>query len=206
MRTGIPRKCSIFIDMSNMFSSLGKTMATTGMGLDRGCIPRRLRLHFGNLLRLAAGKHEIVTMFCVTSTEDEVDMVRYVPKLRELGVEVKILERGGSSGTEQGVDQTLQVQMLRTAIDSMDDPGIVVLLTGDGAGAEKGEGFLADLQRIVRCGSKVRVLAWRCSCATRLRAWAREHGEFVELDNYYSRITFVEGGRKVTPLPDSLCY
>ena len=49
---------------------------------------------------------------------------------------------------EQGVDQSLQTAMLRDAFDYNGDPGIAVLLTGDGSGFADGVGFHADLQRM----------------------------------------------------------
>ena len=63
---------------------------------------------------------------------------------RDTGTEVEIFEPGNSSRREQGVDQCLQVHMLRAALD-VQPPGVAVLLTGDGAGFDGGTGFHADL-------------------------------------------------------------
>ena len=51
-------------------------------------------------------------------------------------------------GREQGVDQALQTAMLRDAFDYNGNPGIAVMLTGDGSGFDDGVGFHADLERM----------------------------------------------------------
>ena len=54
------------------------------------------------------------------------------------GVEVNLFDRGGQERGEQEVpDRWLQLRMLEDAVDC-DDPGVVSLLTGDGAGYVEG--------------------------------------------------------------------
>ena len=88
-------------------------------------------------------------------------------------------------GREQGVDQTLQTAMLRDAFDYNGDPGIVVLLTGDGAGFDSGVGFHADLERMHGRNWRIEVISWRHSCNTRMRNWAEQNGTFIALDDFY---------------------
>ena len=107
------------------------------------------------------------------------------------GVTVELLERGAIEGREQGVDQTLQTAMLRDALDYNGDPGIAVLLTGDGSGFIDGVGFHADLERMHRRGWRIEVLSWRHSCNRRMREWAEQNGTFVALDDFYENITFL---------------
>ena len=125
------------------------------------------------------------------------------------GIEVRLLERGSLSGSEQGVDQLLQTEMLRDGFDFNGDPGIAVLLTGDGRGFSEGAGFHADLERMRDRGWRIEVLSWRHSCARRMREWATEHGVFIALDDFYESVTFLEtpaagyppaDARFVTPL------
>ena len=75
-------------------------------------------------------------------------------------------------------------------------PGIVALLTGDGAGYYEGRGFHSTLERMHRRGWKVEVLSWEHSCYRRMRQWAEENGVFVPLDDYYWAITFREPSRE----------
>ena len=93
---------------------------------------------------------------------------------------------------EQGVDQALQTAMLRDAFDYNGDPGIAVMLTGDGAGFDDGVGFHADLERMRRRGWRVEVLSWRHSCNRAMRRWAEQYGRFVALDDFYQSVTFLE--------------
>ena len=99
---------------------------------------------------------------------------------------------------EQGVDQCLQVHMLRVLADF--PPSVAVLLTGDGRGYAEGVGFFADLKAHASKGWGIEVLSWDSACHDKLKKWARRVGEYVALEDYYENITFIEGGRKVKPL------
>ena len=59
-------------------------------------------------------------------------------------------------GREQGVDQALQTAMLRDGFDYNGDPGIIVMLTGDGAGFDDGVGFHADMERMHRAAGALK--------------------------------------------------
>ena len=85
--------------------------------------------------------------------------------------------------------------MLEDALDNNGNPGIVVLLTGDGAGYLEGAGFHSTLERMHRRGWKVEILSWAHSCNQRMRKWVEEHGLFVALDDFYDSITFMEPSR-----------
>ena len=89
-------------------------------------------------------------------------------------------------------DHTLQVQMLTDALDYNGSPGIVTLLTGDGAGYLEDAGFHRTLERMRKRDWKVEILSWRHSCNQRMRRWAESNGVFVALDDFYESITFLE--------------
>ncbi|MDE2781301.1 MAG: NYN domain-containing protein [Chloroflexota bacterium] len=150
----------------------------------------RARIHFRNLLQLAHGGRDIEHAIAVGSIPPELRHVWNV--LANEGVTVQLLERGAMQGGEQGVDQTLQTAMLRDAFDHNGDPGIAVMLTGDGAGFADGVGFHADLERMHRRGWRIEVLSWRHSCNPRMREWAEEKGQFIALDDFYDSVTFLE--------------
>ena len=71
------------------------------------------------------------------------------PEMRQLwnrmesrGVQVRLFDRVERDRGEQEVpDRWLQLCMLEDALDHNGDPGIVALLTGDGAGYAEGQGF-----------------------------------------------------------------
>lgn len=176
----------IYWDNSNIFVSVREIAAEReGAGARR-----RVRIDFRNMLELAHAGREIEHAVAVGSIPPE---LRHVwNRLENLGVTVQLLERGAMGGREQGVDQALQVAMLRDMADYNGDPGIVAMLTGDGAGFVDGVGFHADLERMRRRGWRIEVISWRYSCNRRMREWAEENGKFIALDDFYDSVTFLE--------------
>ena len=150
----------------------------------------RVRIDFRNVLELASAGRHIEHAVAVGSIPPE---LRHVwNRLEGEGVSVLLLERGAVRGGEQGVDHALQTAMLRDGYDYNGDPGIAVLLTGDGAGFYDGVGFHADLERMHSRGWRVEVISWRHSCSTRMRTWADRNGRFIALDDFYESVTFLE--------------
>ena len=78
------------------------------------------------------------------------------------------------------------------ALDNNGDPGIVALLTGDGADYAEGRNFHSTLERMHKRGWRVEVLSWVDSCNRGMRRWAETNGVFVPLDDHYETITFRE--------------
>ena len=81
--------------------------------------------------------------------------------------------------------------MLRDANDYNGDPGIAVLLTGDGKGFYDGIGFHSDVERMHRKGWRIEILSWADSCNARMREWAEQNGVFVALDDFYNSVTYL---------------
>jgi NYN domain-containing protein len=179
----------IFWDNSNIFIP-AKFVANRR---DGPMLEHAVRIQFDNMYRLASGARDVASAVCVGSVPPELEAVW--ERLEDAGVDVELYERGSGSGTEQGVDQCLQVHMLRTLADS-DEPSIAVLLTGDGAGYDDGAGFHADLERMARQGWGIEVLSWDMACNKRLKAWAKSAGVYIPLDDYYESVTFIEKGRR----------
>ena len=112
------------------------------------------------------------------------------------GIEVKLFDRGNpESGEQDTPDRLLQLRMLEDALDYNGDPGIVALLTGDGAGYLEGAGFHRTLERMHKRGWRIEILSWAHSCNQRMRGWAERNGVFVALDDFYDSITFLEPSR-----------
>ena len=160
----------------------------------------RVRLHFRNLLTLAHAARPVHRAVAAGSIPPELRQVWN--RLENEGVDVRLLERGATHGREEGGDQALQTFMLRDAVDHNGDPGIAVMLTGDGSGFADGVGFHADLERMHRRGWRVEVLSWRHSCNRRMREWAERNGIFVALDDFYDSITFLEPPAPGRPVAD----
>ena len=179
-------KTFIYWDNSNIFISAQQA----AIEREGEAARYRIRIHFRNLLRLACADRPIEHAIAVGSIPPE---LRHVwNRMENEGVTVQLLERGEMHHREQGVDQALQTAMLRDAFDYNGDPGIAVMLTGDGAGFDDGVGFHADLERMRRRGWRVEVLSWRHSCNRAMRRWAEQNGAFVALDDFYQSVTFPE--------------
>lgn len=189
-------KVFIYWDNSNIFISAQEVAVEREGETSRS----HVRIHFRNLLQLAHGNRDIERAIAVGSVPPE---LRHVwNRLENEGVTVQLLERGALQGREQGVDQALQTVMLRDAFDYNGDPGIAVLLTGDGAGFDDGVGFHADLERMRGRNWRMEILSWRHSCNRRMREWAEGNGKFIALDDYYDSVTFLESPSPGQPVAD----
>ena len=152
-----------------------------------------VRIHFDNLLCLARAARPLTKAVAAGSVPPE--MRQLWNRMENSGVEVNLFHRGGQERGEQEVpDRCLQLRMLEDAVDCA-DPGVVALLTGDGAGYVESRGFHSTLKRMHRRGWRVEVLSWIHSCKQGMREWAEENGVFVPLDDHYSAITFREPSR-----------
>ena len=153
-----------------------------------------VRINFDAMLRLARAGREVRHAVAVGSIPPE--MRHLWNRLESSGVEVKLFDRGGPERGEQDMpDRLLQLRMLEDALDHNGDPGIAVLLTGDGAGYFEGAGFHSTLERMHKRGWRVEILSWAHACNQRMRHWAEENGVFVALDDFYAAVTFVEPSR-----------
>ena len=155
----------------------------------------RVRIHFDHLLRLAHGDRQLVSAVAAGSVPPELRQLWN--RLEGLGVQVQLYDRGEAARSEQEVpDRFLQLRMLEDALDHNGDPGIAVLLTGDGAGYREGQGFHRTLERMHRRGWRLEVLSWANACNPQMWRWAEENGVFVPLDDFYPSITFTEPSRE----------
>jgi len=71
---------------------------------------------------------------------------------------------------EQGVDEILQLKMGNTAMACLDEPGIMVLATGDAEKAEYSDGFQKQVERILKMGWLIEVVSWKKGLS---RSWMR---------------------------------
>ena len=153
-----------------------------------------VRVHFDHLLDLAVADRPLTKAVAAGSIP---------PTLRQLwnrmenrGVEVELFDRGeGDRGEQEVPDRWLQLQMLEDALDNNGNPGVVVLLTGDGDGYSQRKGFHSTLERMHGRGWRIEVLSWAHSCNQGMRRWAEANGVFVPLDDHYLEITFREPSR-----------
>jgi uncharacterized small protein (DUF1192 family) len=184
----------LFVDNSNIYIS-GKDVSEK---MDGSANRSKFRMEFAHLVELALANRKLLGAYVVGSIPPE-DKAVWESLERSTGIKPELYERGINSGGEQGLDQCLQVHMLRS-INDFKEPQIVVLMTGDGAGYKDGVGFHADLERMYNSGWGIEVLSWEHSCNKSLKEWANKCGVFIALDNYYNSISFVKGTRTVAPV------
>ncbi len=183
----------IYWDNSNIFISAKEAAAVREGDGASG----QVRIHFRNLMASAAAGRPIKRAVAVGSVPPELQLLWN--RMENQDVEVHLSERGAQSGKEVNEDQALHSNMLRDVVDYNGDPGIAVLLTGDGAGFSGGRGFHADLVRMHNKGWRIEVLSWQESCNRRMKEWAIENGTFIPLDDFYNSITFLESPQPGQP-------
>ena len=189
-------KVFIYWDNSNIFLEAQRLAEERNSGPDARY---RVRVDFASMLRLAHADRPVERARAAGSVPPE--MRQLWNRLESPGVEVQLFDRGSAGAGEQEMpDRILQLRMLEDGWDYNGDPGIAVLLTGDGAGYQEGAGFHRTLERMHDHGWRVEILSWAHSCNQRMRSWAQENGVFIALDDFYDSITFLEPSRPGHPL------
>ena len=183
----VPLCVYVYWDNSNIF--LGARDVAEHLEHDVPNIRMRVRVDFRKLLLLAHDERPLKRTVAAGSIPPAMEELWH--RLANDGkVHVDLFNRHGYD--EQGVpDTVLQWEILLNAIN-IKPPGVMVLLTGDGAGYQ-GKGFLKVLKSVHHLGWKVELLAWRWSCNEGMLQWVQENGLFVPLDEFYASITFLEG-------------
>jgi len=94
--------------------------------------------------------------------------------------------------TEQGVDELLHLKISDSLLDTA-VPSTIVLATGDAAEAEYSGGFLKYVERALKKGWKVELVAWKDSISQEYRSyefrkrWANKF-TIIELDDYLEEL------------------
>ena len=175
-----------YLDNSNIFH------AAQDLADERNGDPyarHRVRIQFENLLRLAHADRPLEKALAAGSIPPALSMLWN--NLRRAGIEVHLYDRGESGlGEQQYPDLWLQNRMMADMADYSEDPGVVALLTGDGAGYNEGQGFHRTLERMHRFGWRIELLSWEHSTNHRMLEWVEANGVFVPLDDYYEAITY----------------
>lgn len=183
----------IFWDNSNIhFSGVNYACPKIEPDVD----PVLYRTYFRNLFELVRNNRSIDKAYVAGSVPPPSDSLW--EHLRNLDIQLTLLDKTASGKEQDSVDISLQSMMLRSILDY--PPNTMAILTGDGAGALEGKGFLSDLQRAHRIGWSVEVYSWEGTCNRYLRDFAEKNGKFVSLEKYYYSISFIRNGRIVRPL------
>lgn len=156
-------------------------------GMEPGVPRTHYRTNFTALLNLVQADRELATVYFVGSTPPESDNIWSY--LDSIGVHTETIPRAVSGGEWQTTDHLLQNHLLR--LGYRPEKGTIALLSGDGAGIKKDEGFFADLKRLASMDWKVEVYSWDETCHTGLKKYAEENWKFVNLSDHYFEITFL---------------
>ena len=126
-------KVFIYWDNSNIFHDAQRFADARSEGANARY---RVRIDFENLYRLAHADRVVHSAVAAGSVPPE--MRHLWNRLESQGIEIKLFDRGSMERGEQEMpDRVLQLRMLEDALDNNGDAGIVVLLTGDGAGYQE---------------------------------------------------------------------
>ena len=175
----------LFWNNSNLFA---RAQDTCDPKLGGGKEPGQrlaLRLEFAAMFDFASAGRTVEKAVAVGSIPP--GMAAIWERLGKAGLIVDLQERGAASGKEQGVDQALQLEMMRSLVDRK-NPAVAVLLTGDG-------GFRPDVDRLLDGGWGVEVLSFSNGFSPKLRKIAVGHGgrgKYVDLDPWYDRLTYLQ--------------
>ncbi|KAH7129330.1 hypothetical protein B0J13DRAFT_136123 [Dactylonectria estremocensis] len=195
----------VFIDMSNISISFLKAVRT------RFSLPESVRftplpsldLSFLHELLVRGRGTKVLNAGC--SIRPNRAEPTYIQELRNLGYRVDLRRRvdsqevqtpaemQGASGhpryVEDMVDETLQIRIGESVMKYFDEPGTLILATGDAKPAKFSDGFFTYAERALKMGWNVEVVSWKASLsgAWTNPAWAKPWGDrfrVIELDGY----------------------
>lgn len=179
----------IFVDLSNLWYGARSEAERRGEDV------LRVRLMAAPLIHVLAGGRRVASAWIVAN-DDVPEAV--TDHFARVGTVIR-RESGKNTGQEQANDETLQVRMYETMFSTT--PAVMVLGTGDGAGWLQRRGFLPAVDAAKRLGWAVEGVAWSASANRTMAGWFEQvGGAFVDLDDHYSSVTFIEGGRIVRPV------
>ncbi len=150
------------------------------------------RIHFARLFDFVADRRSVAYAFCAGSIPPDNDPLWQ--RFDDLKIKLVRQERGQQSGSEIAVDEAIQLQMANRVLD-VTSPETMVLLTGDGAGYNQGQGFIAQLERAHNRGWIIEVVSWDAGCNRNLKIFAQTNGVYRPLEPVYDKVTFINNKR-----------
>ena len=156
----------------------------------------RVKVDYRNLLQLATANRPVKrAVFSGTVPP----ILRWLWKtLEEQGTKVDTSVYGFDENCPQ-----LQLFMLHDCLETLETPGTVVFVT-EGREEKNLEGvdsFKLVLERMHSVCWSVELLSWGQTCDTQMKEWVATNGNFVNLENYYKSITYLEPEMMAPPRP-----
>jgi hypothetical protein len=182
----------VYIDNSNIF--IGGQETAKSYGEDG----KKFRLYFQNfLLLITNGTLHFDELVWAGSGQEELKDI--FKKVVDQGADLQIIPQA-EKGEHETVDQAIQLSMYRHARKFRNNPGVIILCTGDGKGYSEEKGFLYDVKGFIEDGWELVLFSWDHTCHKQLKRFAKQNGAYIPLEKYYSFITFIQGKRNVRPL------
>ncbi len=183
----------IFLDNSNIFGGAQRA-AREKEGVPWQCV----RVDYANLFRLLTnGKLNRRTSMLAGSVPPGNEALWGAAQ--NAGFDTTLLRRvEGDDGrlVEQGVDEAIHLRIGNILLDE-DDPGTMVVATGDGRQTEQGCSFTQQVIRAAKRNWNVEVWSWSAQLSPALRNTRLNFPDkikVIRLDQWYSSIVFLKGG------------
>lgn len=183
----------IFLDNSNIFGGAQRT------ALEREVkVWQCVRVDYRNLFRLLQYRKPTSRTSMLAGSVPPGNEALW-EAAKDAGFDTTLLRRVATDTgrlIEQGVDEAIHLRISNILLDS-DEPGTMVIATGDGAETEQGCSFTQQVVRAAKRGWNVEIWSWKNQLAGRLRDTRIRFPERVrvfKLDEWYRSIVFIKGG------------
>lgn len=183
----------IFLDNANIFG--GAQQAAREF---EGVPWQSVRVDYANLLRLLTwGKKQRKTSMLAGSVPPGNEALWQAA--RDAGFDTTLLRRVENDDgrlVEQAVDEAIHLRIANILLDE-EEPGVIVLATGDGRATPQGCSFTQQVIRAAKRGWTVEVWSWRSQLSRHLRDTRTRFVNQItvfKFDEWYREIVFVKAG------------
>ncbi|CVK86608.1 uncharacterized protein FMAN_06123 [Fusarium mangiferae] len=194
----------VFVDMSNIIIGFQKALrARFGLPESSRFVPLpQMNLAFFHELLTRDRYAEWLNVGC--SVRPNRNEPTFVQELKDLGYRVDLrnrrpeqsgadnhnaFEAGGFRYVEDMVDETLQIRISESVMQYFEEPGTLVIATGDARPAKYSDGFLTQAQRALKMGWSVEVVSWKASLSSAWTTLLKDQSigsrfRIIELDQF----------------------
>jgi hypothetical protein len=198
----------VFVDMSNVIIGFQKALrARFGLPESSRFVPLpQMNLAFFHELLTRDRYAEWLNVGC--SVRPNRNEPTFVQELKDLGYRVDLrsrrpeqsgaddhntFEAGGFRYVEDMVDETLQIRISESVMQYFEEPGTLVIATGDARPAKYSDGFLTQAQRALKMGWSVEVVSWKASLSSAWTTLLKDQSigsrfRIIELDQFLDEL------------------
>ncbi|KAH7253473.1 uncharacterized protein BKA55DRAFT_593185 [Fusarium redolens] len=198
----------VFVDMSNIIIGFQKALrAKFGLPESSRFVPLpQMNLAFFHELLTRDRYVEWLNVGC--SVRPNRSEPSFVQELKGLGYRVDLrsrrpeqsgsddhntFEAGGFRYVEDMVDETLQIRISESVMQYFEEPGTLVIATGDARPAKYSDGFLTQAQRALKMGWSVEVVSWKASLSSAWSTLLKDQSigsrfRIIELDQFLDEL------------------